>query len=177
MADGTRFQPLIPDERFAKEGASVEKVKRVIFCSGQVYYTLFKARQANGLEDVVALNRVEQISPFPYKEIIEEASRYTSAEEVLWTQEEPLNFGAWWYAAPRLETALKHASGPLQGQRPGVVSREPNAAVATGQKKMHVKEEQQLTSEALYGEKKAVKEVFAFFEVSYRECSMLMVCT
>ena len=142
------------------------RVKRVIFCSGQVYYTLFKARQANGLEDVVALNRVEQISPFPYKEIIEEASRYTQAQDVVWTQEEPLNFGPWWYASPRLETALKHVTGPLLNQRPKIVSREPNAAVATGQKKMHVKEEQHLTSEALFGKVLPVKEVhftFSFF--------------
>ncbi|KAJ3216898.1 2-oxoglutarate dehydrogenase E1 component [Dinochytrium kinnereticum] len=83
------------------------KTKTVIFCSGQVYYLLMKARALNNL-DHVAIVRVEQLNPFPFWEVKEVIDFYgESLEEIVWAQEEPSNSGAWTFVEPRLETAVK----------------------------------------------------------------------
>jgi 2-oxoglutarate dehydrogenase E1 component len=87
---GGRFQPLIPEAEAIDPG----KVKRVVFCSGKVYYDLLAARREKKIDDI-ALVRIEQLYPFPHDEFEAEIARYSKAGEVVWCQEEPGNQGAW----------------------------------------------------------------------------------
>ncbi|XP_043472209.1 2-oxoglutarate dehydrogenase-like, mitochondrial isoform X3 [Leptopilina heterotoma] len=103
MTENTQFLRIIPEEGAAANCPSA--VKRVIFCSGKVYYDLKKSRSERGLDDKVAIARVEQISPFPYDLVKKEAEKYSSAE-LIWCQEEHKNQGAWNYVQPRFNTAL-----------------------------------------------------------------------
>jgi 2-oxoglutarate dehydrogenase E1 component len=85
-----RFQPLIPEA----EAIDPNKVRRVVFCSGKIYYDLLAARREKKIEDI-ALVRIEQLYPFPHDEFEAEIARYSKAGEVVWCQEEPGNQGAW----------------------------------------------------------------------------------
>ncbi|XP_058465183.1 2-oxoglutarate dehydrogenase complex component E1-like isoform X1 [Malaya genurostris] len=103
MVDGTEFQRIIPDASAASENPT--KVKKLIFCSGRVYYDILKARRERKLESEIAISRLEQISPFPYDLIKAECAKYPNAE-VVWAQEEHKNQGYWTYVAPRFDTAI-----------------------------------------------------------------------
>ncbi|XP_015124191.1 2-oxoglutarate dehydrogenase, mitochondrial isoform X2 [Diachasma alloeum] len=103
MTEDTQFLRVIPEEGPAAQNPS--SVKRLIFCSGKVYYDLTKARTERSMNDKVAIARVEQISPFPYDLIKREVEKYPNAE-IMWTQEEAKNQGAWSYVQPRFVTAL-----------------------------------------------------------------------
>ncbi|XP_071857855.1 oxoglutarate dehydrogenase Nc73EF isoform X3 [Bombus fervidus] len=103
MLENTEFLRVIPEEGVASQNPS--NVKRIIFCSGKVYYDLKKARAEKKLDDKVAIVRVEQISPFPYDLVKKEAAKYANAE-LVWAQEEHKNQGAWTYIQPRFHTAL-----------------------------------------------------------------------
>ena len=83
-------------------------MRRIIMCSGKVYYDLFEYRAKHKITDV-AIFRVEQISPFPFDGVTEEQARFPKAE-IVWAQEEPLNMGAWTYVEPRIESALRLTS-------------------------------------------------------------------
>ncbi|CAJ1428992.1 unnamed protein product, partial [Effrenium voratum] len=108
----------------------LESVRRVILCSGQIYYKLSHKRRSGKIKDVV-LVRLEQISPFPYDRIIKALSYYPNAD-VVWCQEEPKNMGAWFYVQPRLATA---------GRRDvAYVGRPAAAAPATGSQQIHAEE-------------------------------------
>ncbi|MFN8991426.1 MAG: 2-oxoglutarate dehydrogenase E1 component [Betaproteobacteria bacterium] len=85
-----RFQPLIPDA----EKLDANKVKRVVFCCGKIYFDLLAARREKKIDDI-ALVRIEQLYPFPHDEFAAEIARYAKAGEVVWCQEEPGNQGAW----------------------------------------------------------------------------------
>uniref|UniRef100_A0AAG5D4Q2 2-oxoglutarate dehydrogenase complex component E1 n=1 Tax=Anopheles atroparvus TaxID=41427 RepID=A0AAG5D4Q2_ANOAO len=102
MTDGTEFQRLIPDALTAE---NPNQVKRVIFCTGRVYYDLLKARRDRKLESSIAISRVEQISPFPYDLVKAECAKYPNAE-LVWAQEEHKNQGCWTYVQPRFDTAI-----------------------------------------------------------------------
>ncbi|XP_044726471.1 2-oxoglutarate dehydrogenase, mitochondrial isoform X2 [Chrysoperla carnea] len=106
MIEGTEFKRIIPDESAASQNPS--SVKKLIFCSGKVYYDLKKAREDRKLENDIAITRVEQISPFPYDLIKKECNKYPNAQ-LCWTQEEHKNQGAWTYVQPRFKTALNGA--------------------------------------------------------------------
>ncbi|KAL5281992.1 OGDHL family protein [Megaselia abdita] len=103
MSENTEFQRIIPECGSASSNAS--NVKKLIFCSGRVYYDLTKARAENKLEADVAIARVEQISPFPFDLAKKEAEKYKNAE-IIWAQEEHKNQGSWSYVQPRFLTAL-----------------------------------------------------------------------
>ncbi|XP_050423128.1 2-oxoglutarate dehydrogenase complex component E1 isoform X7 [Adelges cooleyi] len=103
MNEDTEFQRLIPEKGAASDNAS--NVKRVIFCSGKVYYDLTKAREERNLVDTVAIARVEQISPFPFDLIKKECAKYPNAD-IVWSQEEHKNQGPWLYVQPRFHTLL-----------------------------------------------------------------------
>ncbi|XP_057325105.1 2-oxoglutarate dehydrogenase complex component E1 isoform X7 [Microplitis mediator] len=103
MTEDTHFLRIIPEDGAAAKNPS--SVKRVLFCSGKVFYDLKKARSERGLDDKVAITRVEQISPFPYDLVKQEAAKYPNAE-LVWAQEEAKNQGAWTYVQPRFSTAL-----------------------------------------------------------------------
>jgi 2-oxoglutarate dehydrogenase E1 component len=135
MADGTKFLPVIGEtnDNIVKNG---KKVKRVIFCSGKVYYDLLKSRSERKLENV-ALVRVEQLSPFPFREVAAQAQLYPNAE-VVWGQEEPLNMGGYVYCKERIHTALKQLCN--RDVYPRYVGRIPSASTAAGHHSQHVRE-------------------------------------
>lgn len=104
------FKVVIPDP----EVANPAKVKRVVFCSGKIYYELTTARRERGIEDI-AIVRLEQLYPFPHDAFKEEIERYKEAKEIVWCQEEPGNQGAWHriqhylHRQQRLEQRLSYA--------------------------------------------------------------------
>ncbi|XP_015178830.1 PREDICTED: 2-oxoglutarate dehydrogenase, mitochondrial isoform X3 [Polistes dominula] len=108
MLEDTEFLRVIPEEGPAANNAS--NVKRLVFCSGKVYYDLKKGRSEKKLDDQIAIARVEQISPFPYDLVKKEAAKYPNAE-LIWSQEEHKNQGAWTYVQPRFHTALNGTRG------------------------------------------------------------------
>lgn len=148
MATGTRFQKVFPAILPPKVAPSA--ITRLVFCSGQVYYALAKAKEANAL-DHVALARIEQLSPFPWEQVAREADRFPNASALVWAQEEALNLGPWAYVEPRLETALNAFSKTHKGKRARYAGRRTSGAVATGYKSLHLAEEYGLLAEALLG--------------------------
>ncbi|XP_063975180.1 2-oxoglutarate dehydrogenase complex component E1 isoform X5 [Diachasmimorpha longicaudata] len=139
MTEDTQFLRVIPEEGPAAQNPS--GVKRVIFCSGKVYYDLTKARIERSMNDKVAIARVEQISPFPYDLIKREVEKYPNAE-VMWTQEEAKNQGAWSYVQPRFATALNGTRDLSYAGRPCA------ASPATGSKMQHLKELKQFLDDS-----------------------------
>src|SRR5690606_33972844 len=119
------FRPVLPDDSVTDPGA----VRRVLLCSGKVYYDLVKARADRGVTDT-AIIRLEQLYPLPVEEVRQALAAYPNAEDVAWVQEEPANQGAWSYIALNL---LEH----LEGVRLRRISRPPAAAPATGSAKVH----------------------------------------
>ncbi|KAJ1649988.1 2-oxoglutarate dehydrogenase E1 component [Dispira simplex] len=155
MTGTTKFLKYIP-EAHPEHLASPDQITRHVLCSGQVYYALLRARDQNQINNV-AISRVEQLHPFPYEMIREHIDQYPNAE-LIWCQEEPMNFGAWSYMHPRITTCLTRTTHH-QGKQPQYVGRDPNAAVATGLKKQHYLEEWAFLSEALLGEDRKPKDI------------------
>ncbi len=132
----SHFREILDDTLF-KTTASAKKVKRVLFCTGKIYYDLLAEREKNGRNDV-AIVRLEQLYPFPKKQWNLLLKKYTKAEYV-WVQEEPANMGAWSY----LLTTLHEDNTPLRR-----ISRKPSASPATGHKKLHDQEQQEIIQKA-----------------------------
>ncbi|XP_053307215.1 2-oxoglutarate dehydrogenase-like, mitochondrial isoform X2 [Spea bombifrons] len=131
MKTGTNFQRMIPERGPASQNPL--GVKRVVFCTGKVYYELVKERHLKGMDNQVAITRLEQISPFPYDLVKEEVEKYAAAE-LVWCQEEHKNMGYYDYIKPRFLTLLDH-------KRPiWYVGRDPATASATGNKNTHLVE-------------------------------------
>ena len=116
-----------------------------MLCSGKVYYDLYEAREAAGVDDVYLL-RIEQLYPFPAKALVTELSRFPNAE-IVWAQEEPRNMGAWSFVEPNVEWVLQHT--PIANTRPRYVGRSPSAATATGLASKHTQEQKTLVEQAL----------------------------
>uniref|UniRef100_A0A8C9FY04 2-oxoglutarate dehydrogenase E1 component/KDG C-terminal domain-containing protein n=1 Tax=Pavo cristatus TaxID=9049 RepID=A0A8C9FY04_PAVCR len=129
MVSGTTFQRVIPENGLAAQAP--HEVKRVIFCTGKVYYDLVKERKNQDLEKQVAITRLEQISPFPFDLLKEELEKYPGAD-LVWCQEEHKNSGYYDYVKPRFRTIVNHTR-PIW-----YVGREPAAAAATGNKNTHL---------------------------------------
>ncbi|KAL8282088.1 hypothetical protein RB597_009685 [Gaeumannomyces tritici] len=139
----SQFHWIIPDP--AHEAGAIkphDEIERVILCSGQVYAALHKYRADNQLDNV-AITRIEQLHPFPWKLLRDNLDQYPNAKTIVWAQEEPLNAGAWSYTQPRIETLLNQTQ---HHDRKHVMyaGRNPSASVATGMKSSHTKEEQEL---------------------------------
>ncbi|MTK01024.1 multifunctional oxoglutarate decarboxylase/oxoglutarate dehydrogenase thiamine pyrophosphate-binding subunit/dihydrolipoyllysine-residue succinyltransferase subunit [Micromonospora sp. CP22] len=130
------FSPVLPDPAVS----APEQVKRVLLCSGKVYYDLFQARQERGVTDT-AIIRLEQLYPMPVEEIRAALAQYPNAEDFAWVQEEPANQGAWSFVALNL---LEH----LDGVRLRRISRPAAAAPAVGSAKMHEVEQTALIEAA-----------------------------
>ncbi|KAK9691088.1 hypothetical protein RND81_09G175300 [Saponaria officinalis] len=144
---GTRFKRLIKDQNMHSDRE--EGIRRLVLCSGKVYYELDEQRRnVNGSD--VAICRVEQLCPFPYDLVQRELKRYPNAE-IVWCQEEPMNMGAYSYIAPRLYTAMKSVG---RGNFDDIkyVGRPPSAASATGFLQVHGKEQTGLVHKALQPE-------------------------
>ncbi|KAJ6658656.1 hypothetical protein lerEdw1_019816 [Lerista edwardsae] len=131
MLPGTHFQRVIPESGPAAQNP--EGVKRVLFCTGKVYYDLTRERKARQMEADVAITRVEQLSPFPFDLLLKEFHKYPNAD-LVWCQEEHKNQGYYDYVKPRLRTTIDRAK-PVW-----YAGREPAAAPATGNKKNHLTE-------------------------------------
>ncbi len=135
------FLPVIDDQEISDTAA----VKRLVFCSGKVYYDLVEARKKSGETDVarVAIVRLEQFYPFPMARLREITAAYPNAEQIVWVQEEPKNMGGWTFVEPRLENFVP------QCERPIYVGRAASASPATGSYAIHQLEQAQLINEAL----------------------------
>ena len=123
------------------------KIKRVVLCSGKVYYDLLAARDEQGIDDVYLL-RLEQLYPFPAVSLTKELSRFKNAE-MIWCQEEPKNQGPWTYAEPNIEWVLDRI-GAKHG-RARYAGRAAAASPATGLAAQHKHEQETLVNEALTG--------------------------
>jgi len=143
--EGTKFERMIEDSGEAL--CEPSQVKRLIVCSGKIYYALEEERKRLGIDNV-AISRVEQISPFPFDRMIKELERFSNAE-VYWVQEEPMNMGCWTYVEPRMRTCLSHMKDDRAA--PGYVGRSPAAAPATGFKKLHEMQEAAIMRDAFSG--------------------------
>uniref|UniRef100_A0A8C7LEH4 2-oxoglutarate dehydrogenase complex component E1 n=1 Tax=Oncorhynchus kisutch TaxID=8019 RepID=A0A8C7LEH4_ONCKI len=139
MLPGTHFQRLIPDSGPVCENP--EAVKRIVFCTGKVYYELTRERNNRGNDDTVAIVRIEQLSPFPFDQVKVETDRYPNAD-LVWCQEEHKNQGYYDYVKPRLRTTVDRT-------RPvWYAGRGPAAAPATGNKAAHLVELQRFLDTA-----------------------------
>jgi 2-oxoglutarate dehydrogenase E1 component len=122
-----------------------DKIRRVVLCSGKVYYDLYDEREKRGLNDVYLL-RMEQLYPFPARALIQELSRFKDAEMV-WCQEEPKNMGAWSFIEPNIGWVLDHIEA--KHRRVRYAGRPSSAATATGLMSKHVRELKAFLDEAL----------------------------
>jgi 2-oxoglutarate dehydrogenase E1 component len=125
--------------------ASDDKIRRVVLCSGKVYYDLLEARDARGIDDVY-LMRLEQFYPFPALSLTKELGRFKQAE-MIWCQEEPKNQGGWTFVEPNLEWVLGRIDA-AHG-RPRYVGRPAAASPATGLARQHKEQQDALVDEAL----------------------------
>jgi 2-oxoglutarate dehydrogenase E1 component len=123
------------------------KIRRVVMCSGKVYYDLYEEREKRGIDDVYLL-RVEQLYPFPAKALITELSRFRNAEMV-WCQEEPKNMGAWSFIDPYLEWVLQHIEA--KHKRVRYAGRPAAASPATGLMSKHLEQLAAFLEDALGG--------------------------
>ena len=118
------------------------KLKRLVVCSGKVYYDLLKYQQDNNISDV-AIARLEQIYPFPDQDISDYLKSMKNVNEVIWCQEEPKNMGAWNFVAPRFMETFD------SGQKLVYVGRQASASPAAGQKAMHDAEQAKLVEDSM----------------------------
>jgi len=136
LADGTVFQPVIDDPQGASKRA---KVRRLVFCTGKVYYDLL----AKGIPKNVAVVRVEELYPWPHEMIAKVVDSYPEIDEVAWVQEEPKNQGAWSFVAPRLRVSTGNALVIKYYGRPE------RASPAEGYPADHAAEQARIVEEAL----------------------------
>ncbi|MDR3521045.1 MAG: 2-oxoglutarate dehydrogenase E1 component [Acidocella sp.] len=139
---GSSFKFVIPE---TDELVAPEKVKRVVLCTGKVYYDLLAERRERGIKDV-AIVRMEQLYPFPAKSLKSAIEAYKNAD-VVWCQEEPENNGAWCFLDRRIESVLVCLNNAAK--RPSYVGRKAAASPATGLAKVHTAEQAALVNEAL----------------------------
>jgi 2-oxoglutarate dehydrogenase E1 component len=150
LGPGTSFHRVLWDDAQLDASAGIRlrsdrDIRRVVLCSGKLYYDLFEAREAAGIDNVYLL-RVEQYYPFPARTLIAELGRFVNAQ-VVWAQEEPKNMGAWSFMEPNLEWVLQHLELPVK--RPTYAGRPASAATATGLLSRHNQEQKALLEQAL----------------------------
>ncbi|MFL6277759.1 MAG: multifunctional oxoglutarate decarboxylase/oxoglutarate dehydrogenase thiamine pyrophosphate-binding subunit/dihydrolipoyllysine-residue succinyltransferase subunit [Blastocatellia bacterium] len=133
------FHAVIKDADLQADG-----VRRVLLCSGKVYYDLVAERKTRN-DQGTAIIRLEQFYPFPKQQLVDELNRYTNAADLCWVQEEPQNYGGWFFVEPRLRQLLK------ANQRLRYAGRPASASTATGSHTLHMLEQQQLIKEAFAG--------------------------
>ena len=139
LSDGS-FECVIDDELDNKND-----VKKIIMCSGKVFYELIEKRNKEKRHDI-AIIRIEQLYPFPYDDLEEILLRYQNVHEYIWCQEEPLNQGAWFSHRHRIQRVLDRLGNNNEVK---LVSRPPAAAPAVGLMKLHLKQQETLINEAI----------------------------
>ncbi|HEU4988011.1 MAG TPA: 2-oxoglutarate dehydrogenase E1 component [Rhizobiaceae bacterium] len=150
MAGDSTFHRLLWDDAQALKNQSIKlvkdsKIRRVVLCTGKVYYDLYEEREKRGIDDIYLL-RVEQLYPFPAKALINELSRFKNAEMV-WCQEEPKNMGAWAFIDPYLEWVLAHIDA--KNKRVRYAGRPASASPATGLMSKHLAQLEAFLEDAL----------------------------
>jgi 2-oxoglutarate dehydrogenase E1 component len=150
LGPGTTFHRVLwddaqyrPDEKTRLKPDA--EIRRVVLCSGKLYYDLYEARETAGIADVY-LMRVEQLYPFPARALMQELARFAHADFV-WAQEEPKNMGAWTFIEPNLEWVLDRVGAA--SKRPRYVGRAASAATATGLASRHNHEQKAVVEQAL----------------------------
>jgi 2-oxoglutarate dehydrogenase E1 component len=136
------FQTVIPESKALK----ADKVKRLVACSGKVYYDLVKKREEKGIDDV-AIIRIEQLYPFPHKAFGAELKKYPNATDIVWCQDEPQNQGAWFFIQHNIHENM------TDGQRLGYSGRAASASPAVGYAHLHL-EQQKALVEGAFGKLK-----------------------
>jgi 2-oxoglutarate dehydrogenase E1 component len=152
MAGDSSFHRLLWDDAEVIKDGPIKlqkdaKIRRVVMCSGKVYYDLLEEREKRGIDDIYLL-RVEQLYPFPAKALINELSRFRNAEMV-WCQEEPKNMGSWSFIDPYLEWVLAHIDAKYQRVR--YTGRPAAASPATGLMSKHLAQLEAFLEDALGG--------------------------
>ncbi|MCG8509105.1 MAG: 2-oxoglutarate dehydrogenase E1 component, partial [Rhodospirillales bacterium] len=142
MGERTKFHRIIPE---CDAMVTDKKVRRLVLCTGKVYYDLLAARREAGIDDV-AIVRIEQLYPWPRQGLTQQISRYANAE-VVWCQEEPANMGAWAYVFPKLIN-IQEKLGRDQ-VLPAYVGRKEAASPATGLFSKHQQEQAFIVETAL----------------------------
>ena len=134
---------MLPNEKIKLQPDA--KIRRVVLCSGKVYYDLYEEREKRGIDDIY-LMRIEQLYPVPLKALVHELGRFKGAE-VVWCQEEPRNMGSWHFIEPYLEWVLNQIYAP--NRRPRYAGRAASAATATGLMSKHLAQLKAFLDEAL----------------------------
>jgi len=152
MAGDSSFHRLLWDDAEVLKNEPIKlvkdnKIRRVVMCSGKVYFDLYEEREKRGINDIYLL-RLEQLYPFPAKALINELSRFRNAEMV-WCQEEPKNMGAWSFIDPYLEWVLAHIDAKFQRVR--YTGRPASASTATGLMSRHLAQLEAFLEDALGG--------------------------
>jgi 2-oxoglutarate dehydrogenase E1 component len=142
FAEGTSFKPVLGEIDTLQ---APEQVRRIVMCSGKVYYDLLAARREAGADDVAIIS-LEQIYPFPEITLPKILAPYRNAD-LVWCQEEPANMGAWTFVDRRIERLLTKLDGAAK--RPHYVGRDSAASPATGLAKVHAQQQAALVREAL----------------------------
>jgi 2-oxoglutarate dehydrogenase E1 component len=150
LAKGTTFHRILYDDAQMLPDEKIKlvpdgEIRRIVLCSGKVYYDLYEEREKRGLSDVY-LMRIEQLYPVPLKALVTELARFKNAE-VVWCQEEPRNMGAWHFIEPYLEWVLNQVGG--KSRRPRYAGRAASAATATGLMSKHLAQLKALLDDAL----------------------------
>jgi len=150
MGPDTSFHRLLWDDAQALPGEKIklvadDKIRRVVLCSGKVYYDLYEEREKRGINDVYLL-RIEQLYPFPTKALMGELSRFKQAE-IVWCQEEPRNMGGWVFVDIFLEWVLNQIGA--KPRRARYAGRPASASTAVGQMSLHLAQLRQFLEDAL----------------------------
>ena len=151
MSEGSSFHRVLWDDAERGTGATAiklkadDKIRRVVLCSGKVYYDLLEAREEAGVDDIY-LMRLEQFYPWPMKSLMTELARFKNAE-LVWCQEEPKNMGGWTFVDPWLELTLDRLK--ISAKRARYVGRPASASTAAGLMSRHMKELKSFLAEAL----------------------------
>jgi 2-oxoglutarate dehydrogenase E1 component len=150
MGPGSAFHRVLWDDAQALPGEKIKlapdgEIRRVVLCSGKVYFDLYEEREKRGTDDVYLL-RIEQLYPFPMKALVQELGRFKQAE-VVWCQEEPRNMGGWHFVEPYIEWVLNQVGGVAR--RPRYAGRPAAAATATGLASKHLAQLKALLEDAL----------------------------
>jgi 2-oxoglutarate dehydrogenase E1 component len=150
LGPGSSFHRVLWDDAERHPDSSVklkadDKIKRVVLCTGKVYYDLFEEREKREIDDIQIL-LIEQLYPFPHKSLAKEMARFPNAD-VIWCQEEPRNMGAYTFVEPNIEWVLTKVNAKVK--RAAYAGRPASASTATGLMRRHLAEQAQLVDDAL----------------------------
>jgi 2-oxoglutarate dehydrogenase E1 component len=151
MGENSEFHRILWDDAQSDPNKTIQinkdsGIKRVVLCTGKVYYDLMAERDERKQKDTYLL-RIEQLYPFPNEALAKELKRFKSLEAVVWCQEEPKNMGSWGFIDPYLEEVLSYVGGKIA--RPFYAGRKAAASPATGLMERHKIEQADLIDQAL----------------------------